>query len=160
MSLMLLIFVLIIVTIFISIILINMKWFNLFKLYLTLVSLWSLAWFIVAFWIGSYQFAMKTFISDDEYLVGSYNNYEIKNCENTDYYYDKAISTTEWKPVKKSEEEINKCKEKAKTEIITKRNYNHKETIIWWITFSVIFFIVFIIHFPVFLKKNKEEINA
>jgi len=38
---------------------------------------------------------MKTFISDDEYLVGSYNNYEIKNCENDNYYYDKAVSTTE-----------------------------------------------------------------
>lgn len=85
-------------------------------------------------------------IADKEYISNNY--YQLQSCERTIISTDKNIKT------QKTEDEINQCKEKIKQEIINQRNYKFKENIIWNLTFTVAFLIIFLFHYLKFRKYN------
>lgn len=99
-------------------------------------------------------------ITASEYLVWSYDNYQITQCDDPNYnpVWIKSVptSTSSW-TIQKSSEQIQKCKDDATKNILAKRDYDYKDSVIsssiWW----TIFLLLFIFHFPVFLKKYKED---
>lgn len=125
------------------------------KLYLTIISAVSLMWVVIWYWVGIYSQLNHIFITNEEYIVWSYNNYEITNCDNNLNYPTKTDEKIE--NTKKSDEEIAKCKEKAKNDIISKRSFWYKQDVLGWLTWWTIFLIVFLSHFPYFLKQNKKD---
>lgn len=121
--------------------------FSFLKLYFLLISLVWIVWLVVAYWIALQTFLSQKIITDQEYIQWSYLNYEITRCEEPKYIWDIATPRTA--------EEIESCKQKATENIILQRNFDNKKDIISWILRWTLFLIIFVIHFPIFLRKEK-----
>lgn len=120
------------------------KEFSIVKIYFLLVSLVGIAWFVIGYWIVAHTLLDKAIISDEEYV--SWREY---------YYLDDCkIKKTEQEL---TQEEIDSCKNEQTQSIISRRHFNSKESTLAWILWWTIFLIVFLIHFPLFLKENKEK---
>ncbi|MCF7834424.1 hypothetical protein K9M48_00010 [Candidatus Gracilibacteria bacterium] len=102
---------------------------------------------VVAYGIALQTFLSQKIITDQEYIQGSYMNYEITRCEEPKYVGE--ISQ------EKTPQEIEQCKEKATENVILQRNYNNKESTISGLLRGTLFLILFAIHFPFFLRKEK-----
>lgn len=136
----------------------NMKEFNLLKLYLVIIAIVWIIWVVI--WYGNlwYNYIKYKMITPEEYIVGSYNNYEIKQCDDSNINYPKETSSTDWTQLKKkSSEEIKTCQDQAKKDLLAKRDYDYKDNLISWIIWWTIFLILFLTHFPIFLRKYSED---
>lgn len=120
------------------------KEFSIVKIYFLLVSLVGIAWLTIWYWIVVHTLLDKAMISDEEYVAWN-NYYSINDCKMTT------------KEQESTQEEIDNCVQRETQSIISRRNFNIKESslggILWW----TIFLIVFLIHFPLFLKGNKDN---
>lgn len=97
-------------------------------------------------------------ITSEEYIVWSYNNYEIKQCDDSNVTYSKEVSATDNTQLKKkTPEEIKKCQDDAKKDLLAKRDYDYKDNLISWIIWWTIFFLLFLTHFPIFLRRYQED---
>lgn len=137
-----------------------MKEFNLLKLYLVVISvvwlIWSVTWY-GNFW---YQMIKHTLITPEEYVIGSYDNYQVTQCrtENTTTIKNPTTPTTTGELAKpKTEAEILKCEETAKKNILARREFDYKDNLISWIVWWSLFLILFLTHFPVFYSKYRKE---
>ena len=137
----------------------NMKEFNLLKIYLVIISIVGLIWTVIGYGNLAYQSIKYKLITADEYLIWSYENYQVTQCSDPNYYPSgiKSVPTTSTWTTPRTPEEIEKCKNEAKTNILARRDFEYKDRMIsssiWW----TIFLILFITHFPVFLRRYKED---
>jgi disulfide bond formation protein DsbB len=129
------------------------KKLSIIKVYFAIFSLASFVGLLVAYWIAIQSLIYWKLISNEEYIQWSYNNYELKSCEDPTI----PSSVTTAKTGKKTQKDIDLCQEKAKKSIITMRNYNEKTNIIWWLLWGTLSLIVFIVHILLFTKKEKQE---
>jgi hypothetical protein len=97
------------------------KEFTLIKLYRTIVSIIAVAGLAIGYGIMAYTLLSAALISDAEYLIGSSQNREIKNCEQPTYATDAKTEQ------KKSDQEIKDCKDKASKEVLVRRAYDNKQ---------------------------------
>ena len=118
------------------------------KIYYVLVTSISFIVLCVNIAIFLWLIVKQYLITDEEYITN--NNYRIENCEQPTIKSD--INTKN----QKTEEEIEKCKENTKKEIISQRKYIFKESIIWNLSFIIAFFIIFLFHY-IKLKKIKDD---
>lgn len=98
---------------------------------------------------------MSKYITNEEYLVKNY--YEIENCKQPDY---NKVVWPDNKPTPRTEEEIKTCQSDATTRILATRSLNTKESVIWWLIRGTIALILFITHFPIMLRRWKDEQSA
>jgi hypothetical protein len=130
---------------------------NMLKLYFVIVSFAGIIWTVVWCWNLWYAAINKWLITDEEYIVWSYDSYELSNCENYNNSWWPATKPIDWSYQKRTPEEIETCKIKARESILNKRGFNYKETIIWGTVWWTIFLILFLTHFPVFLRKYRDK---
>ncbi len=124
---------------------------NLMKLYLWFVSSILFIATCISLWMFINSAANKIIISDEEYVSWPYNR-EIKECSRKEYSVSWVI-----KESVKTKEEIKECEEKAKKEVVMRRNYDFKITSITSTIWFVLFAILFSIHYIKFRKKEKIE---
>lgn len=87
-------------------------------------------------------------MTDQEYQIKNYHR-NIENCSNEKFINEKSVLPTE--------EEIIECESKQKENATIQRKLEFKESLITWGLRWTILLIVFLIHFPIFLKVNKES---
>lgn len=116
-----------------------------------IVSFASLIGASICLWIILYSTATQFLISEQEYLL-SYNAYEINACE-------QPIKYEADQPVPRTDQEIATCKTQKTSEVLVQRAINFKESLIWWVSWGVVFLLLFLFHYPVFRKLSNEEKN-
>lgn len=129
-----------------------MKNRNAVKSYFAVVSVLSIAGVIVASGILFYNLLQKLLITDEEYILGSSMNREIKNCEQPEY---KPENNNQ--PVARTPEKIAECKAEATKNIILQRAYNLKQMMIAGGVWFIICLIVFLVHYPKLQTVKQEE---
>ena len=124
------------------------------KLYLLVISIVATLGMVIAFWWLAYDVLNNSIISDSEYLNGR-NHREITNCNNPDYKYDaeegREITTF------RTSTEIAACEEQAKLDIVQQRKYSFKQSLIAELSWFSVFLVLFITHFPFFIRHNREK---
>jgi len=133
---------------------------NIKKLYYWIVSLVSIIIITITLWILISSIFDKIYISNKEYLANNF--YDINNCEYSiqnqycKYWKDFNDCIVKIKNNKYYINSIKNCEDKKKQQLLLRRNYNFKNTIIWtWSTF-IVFLILFLLHYSNF---KKEDIN-
>lgn len=95
-------------------------------------------------------------ITPEEYVVGSYDNYNITQCENPLVVPSKEIPT-QTVTQNRTPDEIAKCKEEAKKNMLARRAFEYKDNLISGIIWGTIFLLLFVTHFPVFCRRYKND---
>lgn len=117
------------------------------KVYLLISSLAGLFGILIWFWIVISQFASFRIISDDEFVNNRYR--EVKQCED-------PIYSEKWDNKTKSPEEIEKCKKEATDRLVIWRKYELKDSAVNGALRGLLFLIIFVVHYPKFVRYNKE----
>ena len=125
------------------------KWFSLKRLYFTLISIAWIIWMLIGYGNLIYSRLNGVIITDQEYLVAWNYSYKLQECTNPTYKPD-------WKAYTKTEEEMKKCKEEAESSILQSRWYERKTSVINWIVRWTLFLILFVTHFPIMMRKEKD----
>ena len=118
------------------------------RIYFLLISLASFIAFVVLYTTAIYATAKYYIMTDQEYQLKNYRR-NIENCTNEKYIQDKPIMPTA--------EEIAECEKKQIENSTIERKLTFKENVITWTLRWTILLLVFLIHFPIFLKINKES---
>lgn len=126
-----------------------------FRLYLALASLIGLVGTVAGYGNIGYNWIERMIITDDEYVNGG-RSYELKACEDPTNVPD-AKNPTQYVSKIRTEEEISKCKTDARARILTERSYQNKTSIIGGGVWGSLFFIVFLMHFPIFLRTHRKD---
>ena len=136
------------------------KNFSFLKLYLMLVSVAWVIWTTVCLGIILYQTLSIKLITNEEYVQTQY--YELDSCNYAPYNYSKEVALVEdWSTVQKdtwTQEDIDKCKNDKTENVILRRYAEYKQWLIWAISWWFVFFVLFLTHFPFFIKKDKNKI--
>ena len=122
--------------------------FSLLKLYLVLMSLTGVIGLLIGYGIAIQTFIYQKLITNEEYLQGSYQSYEITRCEEPKYVGTESKARTE--------KEITECKKTAKENVILQRNYSNKNSMIGGLLRGTLALLAFITHFPFLVRKEKE----
>ena len=134
------------------------KGVSLLNVYLTLVSFVALIGLVVGFGTAIQQLVMGVIVTDEEYA--RYNrSYELDQCSASDYKPG-ARPTDAQVEVKKTDAQVADCKAKKIVEIAAARRFDIKQTSSIGLTWGVLFLIVFLAHYPRFVrqyKASKEE---
>lgn len=127
------------------------KGFSFLKMYLLIGAVAGVFGTLIGYGILIYSWLEYAIISNDEYIAGN-RYYEIERCEEPTFEYidDKRIEE------KKTPKEIEECKVKAKERALLQRKVNFKETLIGGAVWGTLFLIVLLIHYPRFMRANKE----
>jgi len=119
------------------------------KLYLGIFSFVWLMGTLIGFGTALNQFLNLTLISDEEYLVGSYNS-NFYQCEKQrDNKMNEEVEKF------KTEEEKEACITKETTKVLNQRAFKAKETYIGWFLRGTLFLLIFILHAPKFFREKK-----
>ena len=147
----LIIFLLLIFT-FIFLVFVYMKANNhkLYGLYLALVSLVSIIAITITLWIVLTSLGKSLIISDEEYIQNS-RNWEIRECDEPKFI------TGRDERLERTHEEIKKCKKNARDSAIKARSFNLKDMFITSGAWFIVFVIVFLFHYPKFLKTRETK---
>lgn len=129
--------------------------FNILKVYLWIVSLIAVIWSTISIWVISYKYINLKLITDEEYINWSYS-WELTNCKQYPYYQEK-IPTSQEQPKQKSQEEIDSCIAEKSKEILLRRAYEDKKDMIMSWVWASIFILLFVVHFPFFLRKTSSN---
>ncbi|MDD2515916.1 MAG: hypothetical protein PHF46_01300 [Candidatus Gracilibacteria bacterium] len=130
--------------------------FTLLKIYFTLASIIGLIGAVSGIGSLGYNFLISKIITDEEYAMGSSYNYGMKNCD-TSYSVSDTKDPSVIKQKERTTEEIAQCKKEEKESLIQKRHYDIKDGMINGSVWGTLFLIVFLVHFPILLKKNEEK---
>ena len=117
------------------------------KVYLLISSLAGLFGTLIWFWIVISQFVSFYVISQDEYVNNRYR--EVKQCED-------PIYNEKWTPKTKTTTEIDACKKDATDRMVMGRKYELKNSVVNWALRWLLFLIIFVVHYPKFVRYNKE----
>ncbi|EKE27838.1 MAG: hypothetical protein ACD_3C00144G0007, partial [uncultured bacterium (gcode 4)] len=110
-----------------------MKEFNLLKIYLVIIAIVWLIWAVMWYWNLGYQAIKYRLITPEEYLIWSYDSYQIKQCEEPRVVPSKegavtAPNATTTITKERTPEEIQKCKDEARTNILARRDFDYKDS--------------------------------
>ena len=112
------------------------------------MSLTGIIGLLIAYGIAIQTVISQKLITDEEYIQGSYQNYNITSCEEP-----KSVGTA---TINKTDKEIATCKEEAKKQVILERNYSNKNSIIGGLIRGTLSLLAFATHFPFLIRKEKE----
>lgn len=120
------------------------------NLYFLLISVIWIVGLCIWYGVLIYTYLESIFITDQEYLI---QNWTYISCENTT----KAMET--WTGAEDAQQKIDQCKQQKEenSTVIPRRHLNTKESMIGWWVWGSIFLILFLTHFPIFLKRNKDS---
>gem|GEM_PF-2876085 len=131
--------------------------FTLLKFYTTIVSLVGVIGLTVGYGVAIFNGIQHAVISDEEYMNGRGMRYQFDTCSQPKYA---AVAPAEGEqPAAPTAEEIAACEDKTRTSMLAERNYNTKQTVIGGITWGTLALIMFAIHYPMLIKKSREEDN-
>jgi len=143
------------IVLFIFILFFFMKTVNFFRLYLALASFAGLIGLVIGYGILAYTGIQSKVISDEEYIQGS-RSYLIQNCTDSATYA-KPTTVDGSATATKTPAEIEKCKTDARDQAIKERAYQSKDSMIGGGVWGSLFLIVFLLHFPFFVRSRKEN---
>ena len=123
------------------------KGLSVFRLYLGVVSIVGLIGIVVALGTAGYAGLNRAVISDDEYVQNGSNSYPYNSC--TDNLTDKA----------KTESPAD-CQKRERAKMLMEREYNLKTTLIGSGVWGTLFFLMFLLHYPFFLRQYHEKKRA
>lgn len=134
---------------------------KLYSFYLAVVSFVSIIAVAITLWVVLTSVWKYFMISDEEYLQYR-ESYKLESCKNPTYPATETIKgnlapSTTTTPVSPTQEEITKCETKVRSEIHFSRAYDLKEMFITSFAWFIVFLILFVFHYPKFLKLKKEE---
>lgn len=124
------------------------------RLYFLLISIIAICWATISLWFIIYPTIQKILITDREYSV---NQREYKNCSEANYS-PKALpdGTYTDERVEKTDDEITSCQQQSLLKLAESRYFQYKETLTVAISRFLIFAILFSVHFPIFIRHNKD----
>ena len=122
---------------------------KLYGLYLAVVSFVSIIAIAITLWLVLTSVWKYVLISDEEYIQNS-RSWEIRNCDEP-----KLVSGQDQRK-ERTEEEIEECREEARKSGIMARTYNLKDMFITSWAWMIVFVIVFLFHYPKFLKSRED----
>ena len=117
------------------------------KVYLLISSLAGLFGMIIGFWIVISQFVSFYVISQDEYINNRYR--EVQQCKDP-VYTEKGDNKT------KTPAEIETCQKEATDRLVIWRKYELKNSAVNGALRGFLFLIIFVVHYPKFVRYNKE----
>jgi len=120
---------------------------SMFRLYFLLMTLVGVIGTLIAWGFLLYAVGKKLIITNDEYIVGE-RYYELDQCSNT--------IVMEKQTTKPTEEEITKCKEDKKVQLIAARKALFKTDMLSGAIRTILFFVLLMTHYPRFMKQNKK----
>lgn len=147
--------------IFLTIFIMKIEWNRLYHIYLAVVSFVSIVAVAITLWVVLTSVWKYFIISDEEYLQYR-ESYKLENCKNP-IYWEKWVTSpvtvdgTETPARTPSEEEIAKCEEKVRKEVSFSRAYDLKDMFITSSAWFIVFLVLFIFHYPKFLKSKNDE---
>lgn len=153
------IILILLVFIFITIFIMKIEWNRLYHIYLAVVSFVSIVAVAITLWVVLTSVWKYFIISDEEYLQYR-ESYKLENCKNP-IYWEKWVASpvtvdgTETPARTPSEEEIAKCEEKVRKEVSFSRAYDLKDMFITSSAWFIVFLVLFIFHYPKFLKTRE-----
>lgn len=145
--------------IFLTIFIMKIEWNKLYHIYLAVVSFVSVVAVAITLWVVLTSVWKYFIISDEEYLQYR-ESYKLENCKNP-IYWEKWVTSpvtvdgTETPARTPSEEEIAKCEEKVRKEVSFSRAYDLKDMFITSSAWFIVFLVLFIFHYPKFLKTRE-----
>lgn len=126
---------------------------KLYSFYLAIVSFVSLVAIAINLWIVLTSVGQYFIITDEEYLQNR-EYYKIEQCEYWNPRYDIKTPTED---TERTPEEIEECKQNVRESVSASRSFNLKDMFISsWAWFTV-FLVIFLFHYPKFLKARKED---
>ena len=128
--------------------------FTLLKFYLTVVSLVGVIGLAVGYGVGIYNGVQAAVISDEEYIAGQ-GRYTLDVCKQPNY---STVKPNE-QPVPPTDEQIAKCETETRESLIVQRNYTMKQNVIGGLVWGTLALILFLVHYPMLIKKSREEIE-
>lgn len=137
----------------------KIEWNKLYHIYLAVISFVSILAVAITLWVVLTSVGRYFIISDEEYLQYR-ESWKLENCK-TPIYGEKwcdssaMVDGTITSARTPSDEEIAKCEEKARIEVSFSRTYDLKDMFITSSAWFVIFLILFIFHYPKFLKTRE-----
>lgn len=155
------IILILLIFIFLTIFIMKIQWSKLYHFYLAVISFVSIVAVAITLWVVLTSVWKYFIISDEEYLQYR-ESYKLENCKNP-IYWEKWVASpvtvdgTETSARTPSEEEITKCEEKVRKEVSFSRTYDLKDMFITSSAWFVVFLILFIFHYPKFLKTRNDE---
>jgi len=140
----------------------KINWSKFYHIYLAIVSFVSILVVSINLWVILTNIGKYFIISDEEYLQhGEF--YRLENCKNPIYEgkinssWVVAINWTGSWTRKPSDEEIARCEEKVRKEVSFSRKYDLKDRFITSWSWFVVFLILFLFHYPRFLKIKQDD---
>lgn len=146
--------------IFLTIFIMKVESSKLYSIYLAVVSFVSIVAVAITLWVVLTSVGKYLIISDEEYLQYR-ESYKLEACKNPTYATTEALKVDGTMPAvatpkSPTDEEIQKCEAKVRSEVHFSRAYDLKEMFITAFAWFVVFLILFAFHYPKFLKVRKE----
>lgn len=132
---------------------------KLYNLYLAVVSFVSIVAVAITLWVVLTSVGKYFIISDEEYLQFR-ESWKLENCKNSIYWEKWNIPTIPVDNVNSinrtsTDEEIAKCEEKVRKDVSFSRTYDLKDMFITSSAWFIVFLVLFIFHYPKFLKTRE-----
>ncbi len=118
------------------------------KIYFLIMTLVGVIGSVISFGILCFSIGKQIIITNDEYIAGE-RYYEIENCKYNDY--DGKEST------KATTAEIKQCEEEKKVMLVQSRKVTYKQDVLGGAIRGILFFGIFIIHYPRFMRFTKKD---
>jgi len=137
----------------------KIEWNKLYRIYLSVISFVSIIAVAITLGVVLTSIGNYFIISDEEYLQYR-ESWKLENCKNQ-IYSEKWVNSpvtggdTTTPTRTPSEEEIAKCEEKVRKEVSFSRTYDLKNMFITSWGWFIVFLILFIFHYPKFLKTRE-----
>ncbi len=121
------------------------------KIYFLIATTVGLFGMIIGLGSAIYQTASQFIITDQEYIL-SQRSRDLEQCSQP--IPTKVDGSTVKQP---SEAEIEKCKTEKTENISLTRKAQYKYDLLAWLVRGILFTLLFITHYPKFMRANKEE---
>ena len=126
---------------------------SILRIYFLLMTLVAVIGTLVSLGFLLYAVWKKVIITNDEYIVGE-RYYELDMCTQG---VSKPTVANQNNMAYPTDTEIAKCKEDKKTTLIQARNATFKTDVLGESIWTILFFILLMVHYPRFMKLNKKD---
>jgi len=126
---------------------------SILRIYFLLMTLVGVIGTLVSLGFLLYAAGKKVIITNDEYIVAE-RYYELDMCSQG---ISKPTPANQNYMAYPTDKEIAKCKEDKKTTLIQARNATFKTDILGESIWTILFFILLMVHYPRFMNMNKKD---
>jgi hypothetical protein len=123
------------------------------RIYFLLMTLVGVIGTLVSLGFFLYTIGKKVVITNDEYIVGE-RYYELDMCSNG---ISKPTPANQNNMAYPTDTEMTKCKADKKVTLIQARNATFKTDMLSGGIWTLLFFVLLMIHYPRFMKQNKKD---